>query len=389
MRYTRCESWEEYKADFAERFTLEDSYVICGAGGGFGQLTNLFPEIKIHYCLDARAAELSSPGNKVYLYESLNGKAVRTQKFIVTAKSASYIEIRNTLLTYGASSENIASLQEIIFFWGERYRGKIFSSECFMVLTTSCNLRCRGCGQFVPYVKNFRYYSADTVIGSLEQYFRIYDSVGELILTGGKTMLYKELGQVCAYIGSRLGDRYQNLRIFTNGLITPTEAVMRELSKLERVQVWISDYTGSIEKVPNKLIEHLIKYEIPYKINRSFGQSANDQWFDLGDPTRPKDGDARERFRKCSGVCLNLIDRKIYYCGPSCVNAVGGITALKHTESCLDLDEIEQLAPAQRTERIGKFNLGFLDKGRLEFCRFCNGLGEDVNTRYITAGTQC
>lgn len=44
-----------------------------------------------------------------------------------------------------------------------------------------------------------------------------------------------------------------------------------------------------------------------YKLNNSFGQLVEYRRFDLGDPTQIKDGDAKERFIKCSQVCQNLI----------------------------------------------------------------------------------
>ena len=131
------------------------------------------------------------------------------------------------------------------------------------------------------------------------------------------------------------------------------------------------------------------KYGIQYTLNNSFGQLAESRWYDFGDPAQSKDGDIGERFQKCSLICQSLINHKIYYCAPSCANVVGNITPLQHMEACLDLDKIEQLDSEQRAEEIGKFNLGFIDKGYLEFCRFCNGFGDNVNTKYVRAGEQC
>lgn len=389
MKYTQHEDWEKYKADFAERFTLEESYVICGVGGGFRTLMELFPQIKIQYCLDARASELSLDDKELFPYKILKQRDIHFQRFIITAGDEYYCEIKRSLLMYGALEENIASLPEILFFWGKRYRGEMLSTACNVILLTNCNLRCKACIQLVPHVKRFQYTNLESVIENMEQYFRIFTYVQDLILVGGETLLYKELEQVLSYIKSHFQGRYHVLKLFTNGQIAPKESAIAELGKLGRVQVWISDYSRNIEKDSNKLIEYLIKYDIPYTLNSSFGQSAEYRWFDLGDPTQLKDGDAKERFRKCSMLCLSLFDHKMYYCAPSCSNVVGKITELEHTEACLDLNEIEQMTPAQRAEQIGRFNLGFMDKAHLEFCRFCNGYGEDVNTRYVRAGEQC
>lgn len=389
MKYTQHENWEEYSADFAERFTLEDNYVICGAGTGLDVLIWLFPEIKILYCLDARAAELPTREWDLLPYEVLRERETGSQKFIITARVENYVDIKCTLVNYGVPAENICILREILFFWSKQYRQKLFTFDSNVILLTNCNLRCKACAALLPYVKHHRYNSVQSVIENLEQYFRIYDCVGEMILMGGEPMLYKELEQVCSYIRTHFQGRFYWLRILTNGLITPNEAVIEELSKLDHAQVRISDYRCSIEKAPNKLIEYLEKYKVPYVVTNTFGHQAKDNWFDLGDPAVRKDGNVRERFSKCPWYCPALTGRKIYYCGTSCFNTVGRITELERPEVCLDLNALEQLQPEERAEQIGKFELGFIDNGYLEFCRFCNGMGPDVNTRYVRAGEQC
>lgn len=389
MKFTSCDNWEQYKEFFVEQFPLDENYVICGVGGGYHALTELFPEIKIQYCLDVAVQETSAEKRQVYPYKALLNQDVPAQKFIITAGCEYYSEIKNTLLFYGALKRNICSLPEILFFWGTRYKGKFFASACDVILLTHCNLRCKSCSQLVPYVKSYHYSSAEEVKRNLDRYFHIFDYVKELVLVGGETFLYKELVEVGRYIKEHFSDRYFELKLFTNGTIVPEERVIESLSELDRMRVWISDYTCSIKREHSTLINYLEKYKIPYTLNNSFGQSAENRWFDLGNPFVLKPGDATNRFRYCSLMCQSLWNHKIYYCAPSCGAVLGDILPSDNAQVCLDLALLEHMEPSEQEEQIGKFSLGFLDKGYLEFCRFCNGYGGDVNTHFIKAGEQC
>lgn len=374
-----------------ERFTLDESYVICGVGNGFRALMGLFPEIKIRCCLDARADAITLPDFDLFSYEILKNRNISQQRFIITAGSELYAEIKETLLTYGVEPDNISSLMELLLFWGMRYREKIFLPVTTVILLTQCNLRCRACSQFVPYIKKFRYNSIEDIEENLSQYFRVFGFVDDLQISGGETLLYRELGQLCAYIRKNFQDRYHELKIFTNGLIIPQEENIEEISKVKNTHVLISDYTQSIQKSPNRLIDYLEKYHIKYTLNSSFGQSAEYKWFDLGDPRERKIKDAQEarrRFETCSLICPTLLDHKIYYCSPSWSAVLGEITELPHPEICLDLNLMEQMNLEEKMDYAGKFFLGFIDNGYLEFCQFCNGYGKNCNTHFATAGEQ-
>jgi len=391
MRYTQFEDWAEYKKFFTDQFTLDESYVVCGVGEGFHTLRTVFPEVKILYCLDAKEG-LFMPEWEVYPYKSLSREEAAAQKFIITPGSEYYAEIKQTLLSLGAAAQHIISLQEILFFWGTRYHERLYSTACNIFLLTNCNLKCKGCSQFTPYIQHHRYNNAESVKENLDLYFQLYDYVKDLILIGGETMLYRELGKIGTYISSRFSGRYHELRIYTNGLITPEEEVLAELSAVPGLHVYISDYTCSIEKNANQLIAGLERHGIDYTLNSQFFQSGKESlWFDLGDPTVCKCNDSfvlRQKFENCSMVCQNMIDHKIYYCVPACAAIMGEINVLRDPGAYLDCDKLLRMDKQERTERIGRFSLGFLEKGYLEFCRYCNGYGRAVNTQYIKPGEQ-
>ncbi len=395
MKYTQYGNWEEYSRFFLDAFPVDKEYIACGVGEGFRTLRQLFPQVKIRLCLDVRAetGAVLQGGIEVLPYESLENelKGEIKQKFIITAGGEYYSEIKNVLIGYGVEESHMCSLHEILIFWGGHYSKKMMASACNVFLLTNCNLKCKGCSQFTPYIVKHRYNSADSVKESLDHFFSVYDYVKDLVLVGGETMLYRELGSICSFIEGRFQEKYHELKIFTNGLVVPHKDVLEELAGISRVHIYISDYTGGIEEDTNLLIDELRRYRIRYTLNKGFGQSAEYLWFDLGDPAVCKTTDMeanRTKFRKCSLDCRNLIDHKMYYCVPACAAMMGSVNILSDPDMYLDLENLEGLPWPDRMERVGKFELGFIEKGYLEFCSYCNGFGKDVNTHYIRAGEQ-
>lgn len=392
MKFTEYEDWTEYHKSFEERFVLDESYVVCGVGESFHGLMEIFPELKIQYCLDLKAGALSLSKWKVYPYEVLAEEPeIKNQKFIIATENEYYSEIKRTLLTYGAQAENIACLREILFFWGALYHKKSYYSVCNVHLLTNCNLNCKGCSSFTPYIRHHKYNSVDTIKAELDQYFELFDYVIDLVLLGGETLLYRELGEVCSYIGEHFPGRYHELMIVTNGLIVPSEDMIREIGTVPNVRVRISDYGCSVDKSADRLAALLEKYQVRYTWEKNFSTSGEEYlWYDFGNPALCKNEDSnvlQRKFQKCSSTCSILADNKIYYCAPACMAVVGDIRASAPREY-LDCNKLLQMELSERIERIGKFVLGFVDQGYLNSCDFCNGFGREVNTHLIKAGEQ-
>ena len=390
MKFTLYNNWDEYKSYFVKNFTIDEEYVVCGFGGGFRTLRRLFPDIKIKYILDSNPNIICNEYDN-YTYKNVPDNSISERKFIITPGCEYLSEIRRAIISKGAKPENIASINELLFFWGKIYLGgKLSSTACNIILLTACNLKCKGCTQYVPYVKKSMYLDIGTVKVTIDNYFSIFDFVGNLMPVGGETLLYKELGEVLTYINSRYSERYSEMQIFTNGIITPSEELAEIMSKIKNLRVLISDYSDAINHNHSGIIDVLEKYRINYTLNTGFGQSSENRWFDLGDPNIIKsenDSVTKERFDKCSLMCNNIVDNKLYYCVPACFCETGNIRSGKE-EYCLELDKLKAMEADEKYDTIGKFLLGFPPEGYLENCKYCNGFGEDVNTKYLRAGEQ-
>ncbi|MCR4924718.1 MAG: radical SAM protein [Clostridiales bacterium] len=395
MKNSNFSSFEDYKNYVLEKFKIDDEYIVCGIGRNFRGFIKLFPELKIEFCLDKNAKNINAENYKIYSYDYLNSldeSDKKNKKIIVAPSCEFFTEIKGVLLSYGIKAENIISSFDLMCIWGAEYKNKFFASACNVILLTHCNLKCRACTQFTPYVKKLRYNTPENVIESIDNYFKIYDFVYNIVPVGGETMLYKELADICEYIDKNYSDRYCELQLFSNGLLKPqSEKTLERLAKIKNLRFLISDYSSAVKDKKLVLPELLDKYNINYTLNNNFGQSYEERWFDLGNPEILKgteESEYRNRFEKCSLLCQNLIDSKLYYCVPRCFAEIGGIYNSENSKDFIDLKELQTMDFKEKADVIGKFSLGYFEKGYLDFCRYCNGFGEEINNNYVLAGEQ-
>lgn len=154
--------------------------------------------------------------------------------------------------------------------------------------------------------------------------------------------------------------------------------------------VLISDYTRTVDKQKVTLPEMLKKHNIMYILNNDFGQSAESQWFDIGNPLTIKCNDPdynKEKYFKCSLVCNDLIDSRLYLCAPSCFASIGNVRD-NINEVSLDFNQIIEFDFEKKSNIIGKYLLGFMEREFSNFCMYCNGYGKDVNCNFVIAGEQ-
>lgn len=64
--------------------------------------------------------------------------------------------------------------------------GKLYSSVAAAGVTSICNLRCKDCVSGVPYLKNAKHRDIQLVIDTVDDFFSVFDFVGELVLSGGE-----------------------------------------------------------------------------------------------------------------------------------------------------------------------------------------------------------
>ena len=392
MKYSAINNYYEYKKQVHENFTITDQYVICGAGRSFSYLIELFPDIKIEYCLDQNADAIHSQEYNVFCYDYLSDKDVSTTKFIIASIGGFTSEITETLLKFGALHQNIITLSEIYAFWGPRYKKQILTPMASIILLTNCNLRCKDCFQLVPYMKKNVRFDPEYVKEEIDLTFNTFSFVNNFIISGGETFLYTDLDKICDYISDHYSDKYGRLVLHTNGTIIPKDSTLAALSRLPKATVTISDYTGQTQLLKGKqLIDSLEKNKIDYELLCHFGRSAEEQWSIIGDPKEPKYNDISEvqqRFSQCSILCNQIINKKFYTCAAAVMSEICEIRKNNRSEPCLNLESLLSLTFEEKADAIGKYTMGFIEDGFFEHCKFCYGIGNSINQRFTIPGKQ-
>lgn len=237
-------------------------------------------------------------------------------------------------------------------------------------LTERCTLRCRKCAHACPNSNHMNSdLSFEEVRRSADSFFRVMDITKEFVLIGGEPLLYKQLTEAVAYIGSRYRKQMIIFSITTNGTLLPSEEVLEQCRKY-KVLFRISNYSVELPRLKERyasLIALLEKWDIEYSLGK-----PEINWFDYGFDYVERKASEKELikvFDACGTKCHEVRGNKYYFCvmARSVSDNMGlGIGR----EDYLDLDRL----PEDDYKKILlEFNDGYSDKGYLEMCRRCNG----------------
>lgn len=237
-------------------------------------------------------------------------------------------------------------------------------------LTERCTLRCRKCAHACPDANNRTSdLPFEEVKRSADSFFRVMDVTKEFVLIGGEPLLYQQLAEAVAYIGSRYRKQMIIFSITTNGTLLPTKEVLEQCRKY-KVLFRISNYSAALPRLQERyaaLIELLEKWGIEYALGK-----PEINWFDYGFDYVERHASEQELtdvFDACGTKCHEVRGNKYHFCvmARSVSDNMGlGIGR----EDYLDLDKL----PKDDYKKILlEFNDGYSDKGYLEMCRRCNG----------------
>ena len=116
-----------------------------------------------------------------------------------------------------------------------------------------CNLRCKNCANFVPYVpKELRRYPIESIITDLESLFKVIGRIVHLQIQGGEPFMYTDLPKLTSYLSAC--SEVENIGVATNGTITPKDEVWHNFS-INNIAIRVSNYPqnrGNLEKLLNK-----------------------------------------------------------------------------------------------------------------------------------------
>lgn len=195
--------------------------------------------------------------------------------------------------------------------WALRSWGKVYIPTISFLVTTMCNLDCKGCLNFTHFNQNKRHYSLERMKSDIDILFKKVDYVGYLHLSGGEPFLHPHLGELIDYIDSNYKNRIGILGTTTNGTIVPKENLSSILKRAE-VKVWIDDYRENV-----LLAEE--KFEKVKKQLQRFGvwhiQNKADVWLDIqSNYIETDENTLQKRCEACDVPFVSLKDHKIFGC---------------------------------------------------------------------------
>lgn len=192
-----------------------------------------------------------------------------------------------------------------------------------MMVTTNCNLRCKGCSNLIPHtIKEDISYKEikediDILLNKINYLYR-------LKIHGGEVFLHREFKEIIDFLGKQ--KKIGSIRIATNGTIIPTEEILKAMKK-NNIVVQISDYkinSATIEKLKKNLKENDIEYK--YLKDR--------EWNDMGSFQRR----SFNRKKLCSlKRCTSFYKGRIYICSRAMI--MKKIGYIKETNSLIIRDK--------------------------------------------------
>lgn len=258
-----------------------------------------------------------------------------------------------------------------------------------IIMTKRCTLKCKLCGALAPYVENY-HPPVEFLKKEIDAFFKIVDKTGIIDISGGEPLLRTTvsdfaLGEILLYLIENYGDRFDYLRIFTNGTIVPGERickVFREVRKKKSFTITVDNYGKYSSKVKS-IASRLEMEQIDYII-RDYSENVHcGGWVDLRDISLKhiEIADAKNLFAKCAipqklGCCFELMDGIISPCSVAAGRYLCG-EAGKEDAEIIDLF-------AKHTEMKRKL-LEIFEADYFPSCHYCVGGLSDDSERVVPA----
>lgn len=246
------------------------------------------------------------------------------------------------------------------------YAGGFFANNVVILpvvelfITECCTLKCRDCGQFVPYYEKPISYTVSDIIDDINRLLKIVDKICEIHILGGEPLLHPQIDVLLRWI-------YQNpyigsIRIISNATVYPNDNVWKAIYETE-TEMRFSDY-GGLSKEMKRLLERCNLMGVKY-------YTFNEPWIDMGKVFLRKysEEEVIDIFLSCPWTASYLYQKgRLFRC--SRIANLNNQKKIDTIESdCVDLtDMIDENVDEKREELISLIKRKFM-KG----CYYCDG----------------
>lgn len=260
---------------------------------------------------------------------------------------------------------------------------KIWLNSIAIYPSTVCNMRCKNCLAFTPYIKQHRIKTLEESKQEVDVFFKWVDYVRWFQISGGEPQLWPEFCELVEYIGkkyrNRIGDRFE---FVTNGTIVPPERLIALMKQYNMMAV-VDDYS-----INDKITLPIYSQEILRKLENNginYIYVKPEKWFDLGVfECDNRKLDLVEYFNNCAIPFRTNEYGKIYLCAYADFAIKAGIMEENENEF-FDLNEE---MTSDKKKEFTEFVLGYSTLGYSQLCRRCYGWGDTVNHTVIPVAEQ-
>jgi hypothetical protein len=250
-----------------------------------------------------------------------------------------------------------------------KYNEICISSLSFLP-SVKCNLKCKYCLNFSPYIKIQKPRDTQKLKQDLDLLFNKIDTILLLHISGGEPFLYPDLPELLDYIIENYEKKIGLLEVVTNGTVLPSDKLCETLRR-DNILLVIDNYCDALPQIEDtyqNVIQKVTDYQIKYIIQKA------DSWINL-DPYNTNnayfdEAQLCEYFNKCSVPWQEYRDGKLWLCNYASYAEIAGICAAGEAETF-------DISKDVNKRELLEFRLGYSDKGYTEFCKQCSGYGNN------------
>lgn len=293
----------------------------------------------------------------------------------------------NTFINYAQRLPDQDFLRTFISIYLLYKHGKLLSPHTNYIITTVCNLNCRGCLNFSNYITHPADETFESFKKHIDTVFAKFDWLASFHFSGGEVMLHKELPKFLEYIHTAYGDRIHELFFVTNGTIIPTHELLT-LMKSINCGVLLDDYRHSVPKTVATYPEVkrlLDEYGIWYNIAKA------DYWYELGISDTESDKSLTDE-----QLCRTFDECNVHYFQDFHEGKIAGCCYIGYANDIYsnkagiytpdNSNDYIDIAAASKME-ILEYRYGYTPKGYFDLCRRCNEM-HSKNSVHIPVAEQ-
>ena len=157
-----------------------------------------------------------------------------------------------------------------------------------ILLTTHCTLKCKFRATYASTLPHPSHFSSTKMLQAADRFFACmgsHESVNLLTLSGGEPLLHPQLLEILKGLTKHL-PQVQKFEIITNGTIVPQDAILQQLSHMDKVDVMIDHYGDILSPKVHALAAAFDRYGIAYRIRDYHSENPHlGGWLDISDFT--------------------------------------------------------------------------------------------------------